>query len=281
MIKFINKFKNIRFGKTSNELQIVSVGKGTKNIIFLEGGPGNGMSPNILGNTYYTLMKKLINKGYTINAVSRKSNLPEHYTIAQMAKDIIEMINLDFGGKVNAIIGLSMGGFLLQEITIQKPSISEKYILLVSAYKVNNEACEFDKKYAQLFSKGKYKEALLHIGNKLSSSKIKNIFFKIGVILFGNSTSKRMVKQTSKTYSSDILVEVEAEIKFNFKKSLNKITVPILIIGVDKDFWFSPKLYKTTAKLIPQGKLIMLKGRGHIDVMDKKVNSIIRNYILS
>ncbi|ONI47128.1 hypothetical protein AN644_01455 [Candidatus Epulonipiscium fishelsonii] len=277
----INKFKSIRFGKTTNGLQIVSVGRGTKNVIFLEGGPGNGMIPAISGEAYYKSMKKLINNGYTIHSVSRKSSLPKDYTIAQMAKDIIEMINLDFEGKVNAIIGISMGGFLLQEIAIQNPNISDKYILLVSAYKVNSEAYEFDKKYAQLFSKGKYKEALLHIGDKLSSSKIKKIFFKIATILIGDKASRRMVKQTSTTYSSDILVEVEAEIKFNFKKYLKKITVPVLIIGVDKDFWFSPRLYKTTAKLIPKSKLIMLKGRGHVDILDAKVNNIIGNYILS
>lgn len=196
-----------------------------------------------------------------------------------MAGDVIELIDEDFDGHVEGVFGVSLGGFLMREVALQRPDIADNFIMLISAYKVNDTAHEFDRTYAQHFADGEYRQALIHVAGEMFDSELQNRFAQVAMFFTGEKMGREMEEQTSTTYSEDILIEVEAEIAFNFKDTLDDLEVPVLVVGIDNDFWFSKELYEETASLIPQSQFVMLEGRGHAELMDEEVYTIIEEYL--
>lgn len=60
-----------------------------------------------------------------------------------------------------------------------------------------------------------------------------------------------------------MIVTIEAEDKHDFKDRLAEIAVPTLVIGSDKDPFYTEQLFRETAECIPNAGLILYKGKGH------------------
>jgi pimeloyl-ACP methyl ester carboxylesterase len=65
-------------------------------------------------------------------------------------------------------------------------------------------------------------------------------------------------------FSSDVMVEADAEVAFDARPVLPRIEVPVLLIGGDKDSYFPAPLIEETASLIPDCTLRVYEGKGHI-----------------
>jgi pimeloyl-ACP methyl ester carboxylesterase len=58
----------------------------------------------------------------------------------------------------------------------------------------------------------------------------------------------------------------EAEIPFDVHDRLDRITAPTLVIGGDRDLAYPVALLRETAEGVPDGRLIVYKGRSHTSV---------------
>ena len=67
------------------------------------------------------------------------------------------------------------------------------------------------------------------------------------------------------------------------KKYLPSITAPTIVIGGDRDQFFSRELFEETADLIPNGKAIVFKNEGHYVILEqlKEVKKIMKAFIES
>jgi len=63
---------------------------------------------------------------------------------------------------------------------------------------------------------------------------------------------------------SDLIITIEAEDRHHFKDRLAEITVPTLLIAGDDDPFYSADLFRETAAGIPNAKLILYSGKGHL-----------------
>jgi len=63
------------------------------------------------------------------------------------------------------------------------------------------------------------------------------------------------------------MVELEAEDKHDFKERLAEIKVPTLVIGGEEDFFYP---IRETAAGIPNAKLILYEGVGHLAMMKRQ-----------
>ncbi len=235
----------------------VRFGKGEKPLLVFSGGPGNDLPSGFMLRMFTSGFKRLA-QNYMVYVVTRKFGLPEAYTTRDMSEDYATMIRDEFNGGPIDVVGMSYGGLIAQHLAADHPDVIRRLVIAMAAYKVGNEGKQLDTRYAELMSQGKTRKASTTMISILYPKGIKKHLFKFFMWLFG---SLIMSKPTN---PSDLLVEAKAECKHDFKNQLSEINVPTLVIGGDNDFYFPEALYRETAEGIPNAKLVLYEGVGHM-----------------
>jgi pimeloyl-ACP methyl ester carboxylesterase len=62
----------------------------------------------------------------------------------------------------------------------------------------------------------------------------------------------------------DMLTTIDAEDACDLKARLSEIVSPVLLVGGGRDKFYSETLFLSTADLIPNGRLVPYKRRGHV-----------------
>jgi len=249
-------------GVFGNGIPYVRFGKGESNLLVFSGGPGNDLPSGFMLRMFTSGFKRLA-QDYMIYVVTRKLGLPEDYTTRDMSEDYATLITGEFDGGPLDVIGTSYGGLIAQHLAADHPDLIRRLVIAMAAYRVGDEGRELDMKFAELMSQGKMREAFTTMILILYPGGIKKHFWKFFMWLFAPLMMK------TPTHPSDPLVEAKAEYEHNTKNRLAEIKVPTLVIAGDKDFYFPAALYRETAEGIPNAKLILYEGVGHM-IMGKQ-----------
>ena len=129
----MRKNGSVKIGNT--EMYYVSFGNGRRNLIVLPG-LSDGLATVkdkawILSAPYRKFFRD-----YTVYMFSRKNDMPEGYTIRDMAKDQFMAIQ-KLGMDQVYLLGVSQGGMICQYIAIDHPDKVKKMILAVTASHAN------------------------------------------------------------------------------------------------------------------------------------------------
>jgi pimeloyl-ACP methyl ester carboxylesterase len=249
-------------GAFSNGILYVRFGEGEKTLLVFSGGPGTVLPSGFMIRVFGHL--KHLSKSYVIYAMSRKSGLPEGYTTRDMAEDYATVIRDEFNGEPHDVIGTSYGGLIAQHLAADHPELVRRLVIAMSVYRFSEEGNEVDMKSAQMLSEGKKREALKALYPILEGGRIKKAFMK-----FFMGYIAPLVWSTPDN-PSDLLVEGKAEMAHNTKNRLSEIKVPTLVIGGDKDYYCPVERLRETASGIPNAKLVLYEGKGHMAAMGKK-----------
>jgi pimeloyl-ACP methyl ester carboxylesterase len=217
--------------------------------LLLENKPLSGLLVPAFAYRYQFLAKE-----YTMYVVTRKPGLPAGYSMQDMGDDYATMIEQEFGGPVD-ILGPSTGGSVAQHLTADHPDVVRRLVLHSSAYALRDAAREAQMCAARLARQRKWREAGgAMLGIALS-------FSRFGKIIAG--VEPVLMPLIAPDDPSDLIVTIEAEDKHNFKDRLAEIVAPTLVIGGDRDPFYSETLFRETAAGIPNAKLIVYPGKGH------------------
>lgn len=249
-------------GAFSNGVPYVRFGEGEKILLVFGGGPGNSLPSGFMLRVFGHF--KQLSKHFQICAMARKSGFPEGYTTRDMAEDYATVIRDEFDGKPCDVMGTSYGGLIAQHLAADHPELVHRLVIAMSCYRFSDEGNELDMKFAELLSEGKKKEALRSLEPIMEGGKIKKKLLKF----FMGYIGPLMWKDTDKP--SDLLVEGKAEMAHNSKNRLAEIKAPTLVIGGDKDYYCPAELLRETADGIPNAKLVLYEGKGHMAAMGKK-----------
>jgi pimeloyl-ACP methyl ester carboxylesterase len=66
--------------------------------------------------------------------------------------------------------------------------------------------------------------------------------------------------------ATDVLVEIEAELAFDSRPVLPDIASPVILLCGDRDRFFPRDVVEETARLIPDCRLVVYEGQGHMKV---------------
>jgi pimeloyl-ACP methyl ester carboxylesterase len=207
--------------------------------------------------------------------VSRKSGLPENYSTKNMSDDYAEMVNQEFDGKVDLVIGISYGGMIAQHFAADHLDLFGHLVIAMAAHRISEGGKNLDTEFAELLSQGKMRSAYLLTINALYPKGIKRGFLKALLWIVGLF----MRKPKRDTYSKDIIIEAKAEVEHEAVESLKKIQIPVLIIAGDKDFYFPYEYVKEMADIIEENKLIFYIGKGHNIIGDERFAQDIKDFI--
>lgn len=122
---------DVRSGTFSNGIAYDTIGTGPRTAIFLPGGPG--IVPMAWRRIGRTLLEPLAAGGCTVWRLTRGRDLPAGHTLPDMADDVAQVIEENFGGRVDAVIGLSMGGMITQLLAARHPDAMDRVVLLSAA----------------------------------------------------------------------------------------------------------------------------------------------------
>ena len=243
-------------GVFSNGIPYVRFGKGDNILIVFSGGPGNTLPSGFMLRMFGQF--KQISKSYVIYVMGRKSDLPEGYTTRDMAEDYAEVIRDEFDGGPMDVMGTSYGGLIAQHLAADHPELVRRLVIAMSVYQFSDEGNKLDMRYAELLSEGKKRAALKSLAPIIEGGRIKKAFMKffmgyVGPLLWSTPDNP-----------SDLLVEGKAELAHNTKDRLAEIKVPTLVIGGDKDYYCPAERLRETAAGIPDARLVLYEGRGHM-----------------
>ncbi|MBF0119360.1 MAG: alpha/beta hydrolase [Desulfobacterales bacterium] len=192
------------------------------------------------------------------------------YSISQFAKDTIELLNhLDIAEA--HFFGISMGGMIVQEITLCYPNRVKKLILGCTTCGIKNGVS---------FSYGIF-EAFI----KQLLFRDQNLKQFLVSLAFSRQTRDMAVREFIKNAAIAPISEKNrwkqffACISFDSFSRLKDINKPTLIMTGTKDILISPKNSEILSKQIPNSQLIKFHGMSHAfisDAPDKVYEEIIR-----
>lgn len=236
----------------NSEMNYVSFGFGKKALILLPGlsdGLTTVKGKALLLASSYTLFFK----DYTVFIFSRKNDLPEDYSIREMAADQAEAMR-SLGIQRAAVMGVSEGGMIAQYLAIDHPDLIEKLVITVSAPSANDTLRSVVKTWIKSANQGNHKQLMIDTAEKSYSEaylkKYRKMFPLIGWI------------GKPKSYQR-FLVNAKAILHFDCLDELKRITCPTLIIGGETDrIVGSPASYEMHRQ-IKGSELYMYEQFGH------------------
>jgi pimeloyl-ACP methyl ester carboxylesterase len=208
------------------------------------------------GKDFKTMAKFLSQKGARVllfdnrGVGKTKSEMP--FTFDEMVSDIVELWKaLDI--EKSHLLGVSMGGVIAQRAAVRFSSqVKKLYLVSTSpAYKYLKSTQDMPNQSAEVL--------------KENLSKYYSEGFKKKSALLYNS----LLKETTKTFQDEklkkgLLVQRQAVSNFDFTSKLSTISVPTLILHGSEDKVILPEAAQVMAKNIPNNKLKILPGIGHL-----------------
>lgn len=234
------------------EMPYVSFGKGKKNLIILPG-LSDGLTTVrnkalLLAAPYRRFMDD-----YTVYMFSRRENIPEGYTICDMADDQAEALSA-LGLETAAVLGVSQGGMIALALAVRHPQQITKAVIAVSAPCVNPLIRENVSAWITMAENNDHKQLMISTAEKSYSEKYLKKYRRMYPLLgmIGNPKDYRR-----------FLVNAHAILNYDLREEIRNITCPVLIIGGEDDRIVGPQASLDMHQLIAGSELHMYPGLGH------------------
>lgn len=236
----------------STNISYVSFGHG-KRVLILLPGLSDGLT-TVKGKALLLARPyQLFFDEFTVYMFSRKDDMPEDYTIRDMAYDQAQVLRT-MGIEKACVLGVSEGGMIAQYLTIDHPELVEKLVLAVSAPAFNDIIEERINTWIGSVSKGDHKSLMIDTAENSYSpeylEKYRKIYPVIGMI--GKPKDYRR-----------FMISAKAITTFNAYEEIDKISCPTLIIGGENDKIVGIEASYDMKEKIPDSEIFVYKGLGH------------------
>ena len=236
----------------NTEMSYVSFGYGKRVLVLLPGLSDGLMTVKgkalLLAAPY-----KLFFRDYTVYMFSRKEELPDSYSIREMADDQALALRR-LGIEKASILGVSEGGMIAQNLAINHADLVEKLIIAVSAPNANDLLRSVVSLWLELAKQKDHKQLMIDTAEKSYSEQyLKKYRCAYPVIGWVGKP---------KNYHR-FLVNIDAILGFDCLDELEKITCPTLIIGGAEDKIVGSEASYIMHEKIRGSSLYMYEGLGH------------------
>ena len=117
-------------------MNYIQFGKGCRTMVIL---PGLSLKPVCPLADSIAAAYEIFQKDFTVYLFDRREDIPEHYSLEQMADDTAERIK-EIGLKDICLYGVSQGGMIAQILTLKYPELVKKLALASTCSCVEEEA---------------------------------------------------------------------------------------------------------------------------------------------
>lgn len=236
----------------NTEMYYASFGSGPKKLIALPG-LSDGLA-TVKGKAFVLSIpfKKFLRK-YTVYMFSRKNNMPEGYTIRQMAVDQAKAMK-ELGIDKAYVLGVSQGGMISQYLAIDYPDMVEKLILAVTAPNANGVVTSAVNAWIAMVNEDNHTALMVDTAEKMYSDKYLAKNRKIFPILAPLTKPKSYDRFLKNAY---------AILNYDARDGLKDIKCPTLIIAGDDDKTVGNDAPYMLKQGIENSEIFVYKGLGH------------------
>ncbi len=247
-----------RTGTFPSGAEYLTWGGGPRTALLLPGGPGSFVPEGMLLRMVRKQFRFLVDAGFAVWWVTRPRGLPDGHTVGDMADDYARLIEEEFGGRVDLVVGESLGGMVGQHVAARHPDSSGAVVLLSAGCEASPWGKDVDTRLAAAAARGDRAVAGQAFAEYLLPGRGARWLRR----LLAPVTGRMFVDE--RIPPGDYLVEAAAEVAFDSRAVLPSIRVPVLLVHGDGDRFFPPDVVEETARLIPDCSLVRYDGRGHL-----------------
>lgn len=189
--------------------------------------------------------------------VGRSAKPAGPYTIAEMAADIVELLD-DLGLEKVHILGHSMGGAVAQFLAIEEPHRVDKMVLACTFSKPTGRSVAVVRSWTGVLELGASPELL---GNCLFPWLYSDPFLSAPGCL--QACVEALAQHPFPLEAAPISAQVAALEQFDSSSHLHRIQAPTLVVAAECDLLVPPKACRTLAEAIPGARYEELPGTAH------------------
>lgn len=235
-------------------LAYLRVGVGNQ-LLFLPGITASHRPPSGLDVSFQIRQLEPFARRREVVWVNRRNGLEPPVTMAALADDYATVIRAHLDSPVD-VIGVSTGGSVALQLALDHPGLVGKLVLTSAAYRLSDRGRQVQHELASHVRNGRPRRAAAAEFAAMAASPL-----GAGVLrAFGWAMGRRMYGNAG----SDLLAVIDAEDVFDVGDRLGEVAVPTLVIGAERDRFYTPQLFRDTAARIPGGRLLLYPRIGHL-----------------
>lgn len=202
-----------------------------------------------------------------------RSDKPDiEYTVSLLASDAYELLRALKVERAH-ILGISLGGFIAQQLALDHPEIANKLILCSTSHGGPN----------MILPKGEILQFMAFgAGKETFQRGIELAFSPEYLAKHPEEIAKiteRMRRNRQPRYA--YLRQFMAPINFNSEPVLHKLTMPVLVMAGEADCVVPVENSRILANKLPNAKLVTFPNAGHLFFVEQseEANKIIRDFL--
>ena len=233
-------------------MDYVAFGIGEQPLILIPG-LGEGMQ-TVKGTALpMALMYRSLAKDFRVYMFSRRAVMPEHFSTAEMAEDLYYAMQ-QLGISSANVVGVSLGGMVVQHLAIQHPEAVKKLILCVTLPCPNDVLVDCLSRWIDMARINKFGSILTDtaIHSYTDSFLRKSLwFYKLFAGLYRTKHADRFITMAKAGIAPTAL------------EGLANISCPTLIIGGRQDKIVTGEASEQLHRMIPNSELYLYEDYGH------------------
>lgn len=246
-------------------IQIETIRTGEFSMDYFRFGNGKNILVILPGLSVDSVMKyadgvaeaySVLTEDFTVYLFDRRRELPENYSISDMAEDTILAIR-KLGLQDICLFGASQGGMIAMTIAIEEPDLVRKLVLGSTAARVDRKKTGVVENWIRLAGEGRIEELYLAFGEAIYPPEV-------------FSSAKEMLIAGAKGITEEDLfrfgILADAVKGFDVTEKLSSIQCPVLILGSKDDRVLGPETSEEIYEYLKERKdceLYMYDGYGH------------------
>ena len=245
--------KRVKVKVSNCIIEYIKFGNGNKPLVIL---PGLSLKSVLDSATAIEKQYSIFCEDFTVYLFDRRKNIPESYSVSDMADDTysaIKMLNID---KIN-LFGVSQGGMIALSIAVKHPEFVEKLVLGSTALYVDKSRTSVINKWIELAKSKDRKKLSLSFGKYVYSEKVFEEF---------KSVFSEMAESITDCELDRFLTLAEGTEGYDLRDKLDIIKCPVFAIGDTEDRVLGnnataemPEYFKSN----PFFEMYLYKGFGH------------------
>lgn len=239
------------------DLPYLAVGSGPPLLVLAGLLPQAGVSRGPLRRDHERTAR-LYAHGREVFYTNRRPGMRPGTTIAEVAAEHAEAMRWMFGRRID-LLGMSTGGSIAQQIAAEHPDVVGRLVLVSTGSRLGPLAKRVQRRVVARVRAGALRQACAVAAADLVPPGV----LELPAAAAGWLAGPRMFTTAD---LGDMATMAEAEDDFDLAK-LPPIVAPTLLVGGGRDRYYGTELFEQTARLIPDCRLEVRPGLGHVTVM--------------
>ncbi|WIY01033.1 alpha/beta fold hydrolase [Amycolatopsis mongoliensis] len=226
-------------------------------LVFLPGLETHQKAPRGLAKWFEAQQCKRLAEGREVWWIARRGDGTPPTTIAELAREHAEALRWWFGRPVD-VVGVSTGGSIALQLAADHPDVVRRLVIVSAAYRLGTFGLSTQRSAAKALRQHRPRRAGAAMTAIMGAKPVTRRIMRALGWLLGPVIARPA--------DPGLVATIDAEDDFDLKTRLSDITAPTLVAGGDQDACYGRELFEETAAGIPDARLILYPGRGHLGI---------------